>query len=249
MAKDNMTIRFTPDGFSYSKIPEATTEQLDEAPLHEVTPGPDFQRRLHEEVLNVLPQGETPSDLVVEIVSTRVVALPSDVELMDEVTASSGAAHVSLAEQMYRATLSELEGTDEQVLTHLITLPCGQELLLAFGIDRELSLFLSRNFGEVTYRHHVASLIMQGSLTLGEVCLAVRCDEAFLEVALFRKRRLALLNVYRTSEPADRTYYVMNTWLREGLDQLHDQLLVVGQSDEGQQLAESVSEFVKNVNR
>ena len=317
MTKDNMTIRFAPDGFSFidrhgasspqlddassaqldratsaqldvtssTQIDLATSAQLDIAPFHEVTPGPDFQQRLHEAVLNVLPESEFPLNLTVQILSERVIIIPPDTD-------------PELATSMYHATLSDLD-EPEQVLLQTLTLPSGQRVTLCFGINRQLYLFLERNYGDLRFEHHLATLLQAASASqpmaapasLSQTAplspsprpqvslsqpsmaaqpapsapasqsqpslaapfaslslLAVHATPQFLELALFRAGQLALANVYRTAQPDNRRYYVLNTWLREGLDQLHDRLLILGTGDPASQLHQDLRPFIKQIN-
>ena len=292
MTKDNMTIRFAPDGFSFidrhgasspqlddassaqldratsaqldvtssTQIDLATSAQLDIAPFHEVTPGPDFQQRLHEAVLNVLPESEFPLNLTVQILSERVIIIPPDTD-------------PELATSMYHATLSDLD-EPEQVLLQTLTLPSGQRVTLCFGINRQLYLFLERNYGDLRFEHHLATLLQAASASqpmaapvspsprpqasqsqpslaapsAPQSLLAVHATPQFLEFALFRAGQLALANVYRTAQPDNRRYYVLNTWLREGLDQLHDRLLILGTGDPASQLHQDLRPFIKHIN-
>lgn len=279
MTKDNMTIRFTPDGFSFIDRPGAsssllddatpalldttTSALLDDAPFHEVTPGPDFQQRLHEAVLNVLPESETPLNLTVQILSERVVILPPDTD-------------PDLATSMYHATLSDLDDP-EQVLLQPLVLPSGQRVTLCFGIDRQLYLFLERNCGDLHFEHHLAILLHQAAPSTApsssgpqappslrpqvslsqpsmaapsspQSCLATVVTPQFLEFALFSADQLVLANIYRTSQADNRRYFVLNTWLREDLDQLHDTLLILGSGDPASQLHQDLRPFIKHIN-
>ena len=281
MTKDNMTIRFAPDGFSFIDRPGAsssllddatsphldvaTSALLDDAPFHEVTPGPDFQQRLHEAVLNVLPESETPLNLTVQILSERVVILPPDTD-------------PDLATSMYHATLSDLDDP-EQVLLQPLVLPSGQHVTLCFGIDRQLYLFLERNCGDLRFEHHLAILLHQAAPSAApsspslrpqaslsprpqaslsqpsmaapsspQSCLATVVTPQFLELALFSADQLVLANIYRTSQADNRRYFVLNTWLREGLDQLNDTLLILGKGDPAAQLHQDLRPFIKHIN-
>ena len=271
MTQDNVTIRFAPDGFSFIDCPGASSSpvddapsplldvalsaRLDDAPFHEVTPGPDYQQRLHEAVLNVLPESETPLDLTVQILSERVVILPPDTD-------------PELAASMYHVTLSDLD-EPEHVLLQPLTLPSGQCVSLCFGIDRQLYLFLERNCGDLRFEHHLATLLQGASSAApsssslrpqvslsqpsmaahpaSQASLATMVTPQFLELALFRAGQFILANVYRTSQADNRRYYVLNTWLREGLDQLNDLLLILGKGDPAAQLHQDLRPFIKQI--
>ena len=234
MANENMTIRLTPDGFSFAEGLDATAELLDEAPFHEIAPGADFQQQLHAQLLDRLSDGEHVPNVTIQQVSTRVMLLPADVTDSE------------LAESMYHLTLGKPQ-TEEQVILQPLTLSTGQEVTLCFGIDHVLYHFLQRNFGEVSIQHTLSSLLLQGARMASGNCMVVRCDSQFLELALFRQGRLSLVNVYRATQTDNRTYYVMNTWLQEQLDQLQDNLLVVSQNTEGLQVRANLHRFIKHV--
>ena len=281
MAKDNMTIRFTPDGFSFlvgrdakgshhasetslsdhtslrtvassilekASLRSSASSLLDEVPFHEVAPGPDFSLRLQHEVLEALPECETPPDLSVQIVSDRVILLPPHITDLDT------------AALMYRTTLSEPaapahtgslseSAVEEQLLLQPLTLTTGQRVVLCFGINRSLYLFLQRNFGDLTFEHHLSTLLTKAApASLSEPFMAAQVTPQFLELALFRQGKLALVNVYRTSHPDNRAYYVLNTWMREGLDQLHDHLLILGNGVPATQLHTALQPFIKHIN-
>jgi len=229
-----MTIRFTPDGFSFTQCPDTNSLLLDEAPFIEVAPGPDYQHRLQEQILDHLSTADSVIDLICQFHHSRVILLPPDVS------------DIALASAMYHATMSE-SSEPEQVLTQSLTLPTGQQVTLCFGIDRELYLFLQRNYGELTFEHHLAHLLIEGSRMAQGNCLVVSCDSQSLEIALFRQSKLHLANVYRTTQAENRSYYVMNTWKQEGLDQLQDYLLVLSRNTEGLQVRASLHRFIKHV--
>lgn len=229
-----MTIRFTPDGFSFTQCPTSATLLLDEAPFFEVAPGPDFQSRLQTQVLEQLSTSDSVPDLTCQFVSTRVMLLPPDINDLE------------LAAKMYQATLSESQEPEEIILQPL-SLPTGQQVNLCFGISRSLFLFLQRNYGELTFEHHISTLLVEAARMAQGNCLVVRCDAQNLELALFHNRQLQLVNVYRTTQAENRSYYVMNTWTQEGLDQLQDYLLVLGGTNEGLQIRASLHRFIKHV--
>lgn len=234
MADNYMTIRFTPDGFSFAEYPEGKSFLLDEAPFHEIAPGPDFQHRLQEAVLDQLPQSEKVYNVRCQLVSNRVIILSPDMTDSE------------LAIGMFRTTLGETE-EEEQIMFQPLVLENGQMVTLCFGIDHSLYNFLQRNFGEITFEHHLASLLTEGAKKAAGNCLVVRCNDRTLELAFFQEGRLGLANIYQTSQADSRSYYVMNTWQQLGLNQLEDNLLVLGSGTEALQVRASLHRFIKHV--
>jgi len=226
-----MTIRFTPDGFSFADCPSSARVILDEAPFLDIDPGPDFQARLQESVLRHLCP---PFNLVCQVVSNRVIILPPDVT------------DPAIAEQMYSMSVSASD-TPEQILLQTVTLPTEHTVILCFGIDRSLYNFLQRNYDALTFEHHLSLLLIEGARMASGNCLVVRCGKGLLELALFRGQHLDVVNVYNTTQAENRSYYVMNTWKQLGLDQLRDHLLVLGQDNQGLQVRASLHRFIKHV--
>lgn len=228
-----MTIRFAPDGFSFAEGSDCEAA-LSEAPFNAIAPGPDFGHQLQEKVLDLVPIGEQLTNLTCQFISTRVILLPPDIT------------DSSVAEEMYHLTINRADA-DEQLLLQPVELKGGQTITLCFGIDRDLFLFLQRNYGELTFEHRLASLITEGSRKSSGTCLVVRCDSQTLELVLFRNNQVEMANVYHATQVDTRCYYVMNTWLQMGLDQLEDNLLVVSTGTEGLQIRASLHRFIKHV--
>ena len=221
------TIRLTPDGFSlYDSV--KGQEACD------VAPGSDFTQRVQEAILDHLPVDIEREGVCCEVETTRLLVLPPDTT--DE----------ALQRQMYDLSVSAAT-EEEQVLTQSLTLPTGQELLLCFGINRSIYNFLLRNYENVTFAHPIATMLTEGARMAQGNCLVVRCDERFMEMALFRDKQVQLVNTYHTSHAENRTYYVMNTWQQQELDQLQDYLLVLGGTNEGLQVRASTHRFIKHV--
>lgn len=223
MTDNNLTIRFTPDGFSFA-----------DEDVIEIAPGQDFIQRMEEALLEHVQPGHQTT-LRCEIETTRLLLVPSDIE--EEQT----------IREMFSVTLSPASH-EEELLTQVITLPrTGQTLKLCFAIDRNLYNFLIRNYGELSFSHPISSMLADADRMTQGNCLVVRSTKQFLEVALFRGNRLMLCNCYQTTQADTRSYYVMNTWLQQELDQLQDYLLVLGQGNEGLQIRASLHRFIKHV--
>ena len=223
MVNNNMTIRFTPDGFSFT-----------DAPFTEVDPGPDYLSRIQQQLLQALPESAMGQDLDCELLTTRVIALPPEVNDADQ------------AALMYHTTVSQSEA-EEQVILQSIELSQGQCVNLCFGIDRSLYLFLLRNFGELTIRHELSDFLVEASAKAAGRCLVVHCTAQTLMLAYFDHSHLGLVNVYRTCQAENRSYYVMNTWQQLGLDQRDDNLLVLGTGNEALQVRASLHRYIKHV--
>ena len=221
------TIRLTPDGFSLYDVVTGLTS-------YDIAPGPDFTQAIQEKILDTLPTDEERKELCCEVETTRLLLLPPD--LTDE----------TLCREMYDVTFTSAP-EEEQVIRQSLTLPTGQEVQLCFGLTRTLYNFLLRNYEEVTFVHPIATLLTEGGRMVQGTCLVVRCDERYLELALFRDKQLHMVNSYHTTHAENRTYYVMNTWQQQELDQLSDYLLVLGGTNEGLQVRASTHRFIKHV--
>lgn len=221
------TIRLTPDGFSlFDPVAGNST--------YDVAPGPDFILRMEETILDKLPTDVERESLVCEVETTRLLLLPP--EMKDE----------QLRRQMYDMTFSAT--TDEEQLIVLpYETPAGQVLQLCFGIDHALYNFLLRNYENIQFSHPITSLISEAIKLVQGNCLVVRCNERYMELAVFRGKQFEFCNSYHTSHAENRTYYVMNTWKQLQFDQLTDYLLVLGGTNEGLQVRASTHRFIKHV--
>ncbi len=223
MTDNNITIRFSPDGFSFHD--ERCTD---------IAPGPDFIQRLEEALLDQVDPGQQEG-LNCEMETTRVMLVPTDIHDRE------------LIQQMFDVTFRR-PNEPEELLTQQVMLPkSGVEMTLCFAIDRDLYNFLLRNYGEPRFSHPLATMLTDADRMTQGNCLVVRCTKRFLEVALFRGKELTLCNCYHTTQADTRSYYVMNTWLQQDLDQLQDYLLVLGQGNEGLQVRASLHRFIKHV--
>jgi len=216
-----------PDGFSISTPAEGRRS-------YDVAPGPDFVQRLEEAILEKLPVSETQEGLLCEVETTRLLLLPAEIT------------EARIQEQMFRATFST-PAEEEQIVMQSVNLSANQEILLCFSLNRALYHFLLRNYEGVKFNHTITSMLEEGVRMAQGNCLVVRCDEHYLELALFRDKLLHLCNTYHTTQAENRTYYVMNTWQQMGLDQLSDYLLVLGGTNEGLQVRASTHRFIKHV--
>lgn len=234
MTNQNMTIRFTPDGFSFAECPDKVPAILDEAPLHDIAPGADFQHRLHEQVLDCIPPESIEGAIRCQLLSARVVLLPPEVTDIETATA------------MYRLTLTESKD-EEHVLLQPLTLNDGQDVMLCYGMDHSLYHFMLRSYDDVDFEHHLAVTLKQAAHMASGNCLVVWCDSQMIELALFRQGKLDMVNVYNATQTENRAYYVMNTWQQMELDQLQDNLLVLSSGTEGLQVRASLHRFIKHV--
>lgn len=223
MTEKKLTIRFSPDGFSFND--ECCTD---------IAPGPDFIQRLEEALLEQVEPGNQES-MECEVETTRVMILPP--EIQDQ----------TLIRQMFDVTFSRASSAEELLTQHILLPRSGNEVTLCYAIDRNLYNFLLRNYGEPRFCHPMATMLAEADRMTQGNCLVVRCTKRFLEVALFRGTELSLCNCYHTTQADTRSYYVMNTWLQQGLDQLQDYLLVLGQGNEGLQVRASLHRFIKHV--
>ena len=227
MNSEISTIRLTPDGFSLYDPVEGHSN-------YDVAPGPDFILKMEETILDKLPTDAEREKLVCEVETTRLLLLPPDIT--DE----------RLCRQMYDMTFSAMP-EEEQLITVPFEIPSGQSVQFCFGIDHALYNFLQRNYENLHFTHPITSLIKEAYNMVQGNCMVVRCNDRYMELAVFRDKKFEFCNSYHTSHAENRTYYVMNTWKQLQLDQLNDYLLVLGGTNEGLQVRASTHRFIKHV--
>ena len=216
-----------PDGFSLYNPEQGTT-------FYDIAPGPDHSQRLEETILDKFPSNEEWDEISCIVETTRLLFLPADIT------------DANLQKEMFDVTFSPSED-EEMLITSPLSLASGQDILLCFGISKDIYNFLLRNYENVNFCHPITTLLEEGVRMAQGNCLVVRCNERYLELALFRNKKLQFCNTFHTTHAENRTYYVMNTWRQQGLDQLEDYLLVLGGTNEGLQVRASTHRFIKHV--
>lgn len=121
---------------------------------------------------------------------------------------------------------------------------------MAFLMPHGMMAFLGRTFNYPVVSHPLALLCehfvdLSGGDARSRMCLHLRPQA--MDMAIYREGRLQCANVYPFSAVEDAVYYAMNAWRTFDLDQLSDELLLMGDNEVLATITPLLREFVKYV--
>lgn len=126
----------------------------------------------------------------------------------------------------------------------------GNEVKIAYLMRRGMQAFLGRTFNYPTALHHLLPLC-EHFMELGKGDDASRMflnlNPESMDVAIYSKGQLSCANSYAFTNVEDAAYYIMNMWRAFDLDQLTDELQLMGDNDMQSSIMPMLREYVKYV--
>ncbi len=121
---------------------------------------------------------------------------------------------------------------------------------IAYLMPRGMQAFLGRTFNYPSVLHHMAPLCehfmeLNNGGDLSRMFLHLNSDS--MDVAVYRKGQLACANNYVFTNADDAVYYAINAWRTFGLDQLTDELQLLGDNAMQSTITPLLREYVKYV--
>ena len=211
-----LSIRLLPDGFSFLNQ------------FYPILPGADYAKRLEEGLLDKISES-TEIQMIGQfsIETTRFCLSPLDID-------------ANLAQTMYETSLPKAE-QDETVLSLEDNV---HGVRFSFGIDRQLYLFILRNWPDITFTHPLFELYKQQAATDRHTqdCMIAEAEGKYLNLLVFKGDKLTLANRFEDCGSNNNLYYIMNCWEQCGLDVLDDKLYL-RTSDKN--LIHNVQQYIK----
>lgn len=124
------------------------------------------------------------------------------------------------------------------------------EVKICYFIPRGLQAFLGRTFNYPILYHHLYPLCEHiKGLTHGDdrLRMFLNLKEESMDIAVYGMGKLQCANSFTFSSIHDAKYYALNAWRAHGLDQLTDELLLMGDPEACAALTPELREFVKSV--
>ena len=121
---------------------------------------------------------------------------------------------------------------------------------IAYLVPRGLKAFLGRTFNYPVMFHHLCPLcehfkVLNGSSDLSRMFLHL--EEDSMDVAIYHKGNFMGANTYPFGSAEDAAYLALNAWRRHGLDQLTDELQLLGDNAARSAMTPLLREYVKYV--
>lgn len=150
-------------------------------------------------------------------------------------------AHAGLATPVLEASFSSVEG---EVLTSEVN---GTGAAIACDVPRGVLGFLNRTFNSPTLLHHLAPLCRYCCNAYAEDngCLHVMVEKDVAHLVATVNGKLHLANTIHYRSHDDLVYFTLNAWQSSNMNNAYDNLLISGDNEVRQQLAQSMRQWVK----
>ncbi|MFV0418547.1 MAG: DUF3822 family protein [Dysgonomonas sp.] len=148
-------------------------------------------------------------------------------------------------EELYNYTHSDKVNN---VLSGLVE---SQDVVILYGVEKDLYDFLSRNLWAPVFYHHSNLLINlfeeKGRIRSDISKMYLNFHGNLMDVICFSGSKLLHSLTYENEAPANQIYFVLKLWERFGFDQMHDYIYISGHPDE--QIMTKLQLYVRNVER
>ncbi len=119
-----------------------------------------------------------------------------------------------------------------------------------FGIDNDIYDFLKKHFPEMKLYSQASVLTEYFSLQ----SRSIRLKQMFaylrpgcIDLFCFDRGAISLVNSYRAGSATDFSYYLLLVWKQLGMNQLNDELYILGNTDIREELMKMLVNFVKKL--
>jgi len=126
----------------------------------------------------------------------------------------------------------------------------GNGVKIAYLLPKGLQAFLGRTFNYPAVCHRLVSLCehcREDSQGSDVSRMYVHLCPDMLDVFIFKDCKIHCVNTFPFSDVQDAVYYVMSAWRAHGMDQLTDELQLMGDNEVRAQMTPELREFVKFV--
>lgn len=134
------------------------------------------------------------------------------------------------------------------VLTALYDL---QDVVMLYGIDRDLYDFLLRSLWNPTFHHHTSLLNnlfeKRNKVKYNTAGIYLNFHDNLMDVFCFSGSKLLHCLTYENEPEGNLVYFVLKLWERFGFDQLRDCIYITGQASDS--VIEKLEIYVSNVER
>lgn len=125
------------------------------------------------------------------------------------------------------------------------------DIVMLYGLEKDLYDFLSRNLWTPVFYHHSNLLInlFEGKdQTKGDISKMYLSFHAnLMDVICFSGSKLVHSLTYENESPANQVYYVLKLWERFGFDQMQDCIYIAGQADES--IISALQLYISNIEK
>lgn len=228
--KKELSIRLTPDGFSFyiDAVPQTEAYFQSYAVIDPNQYTEILEKAIYEEKL--------PDEIY------RNVSI-----VISEVPFTFIPRQISLPEEDYSFFLLPDKNKTEKGI--LLTNEFKQmEMRLLFYMEENLYYLLSRIFPEACFEHRIieASKSFLQLVTKENKSLFVLCEKKTVSLLLYEDTKL-YANSFSSHHPEDTVYYILNLFNQFQMDQLLHKIYMVGEEQKTKSLKDILSRYVKHI--
>lgn len=121
---------------------------------------------------------------------------------------------------------------------------------ILYAIDKSLYQLLREQYQKVQFHSSVTAMAEHFAVKsrLGsDKKMYVHLRNELIEVYAYERGHLMLLNTYTCGNKADRMYYMLYAWKQLAMNQLTDELCLMGNDDDKAELTEEAGRFIQHV--
>jgi hypothetical protein len=122
--------------------------------------------------------------------------------------------------------------------------------VILYALDKSLYDLLREQYPQIRFQSSVASLAERLAVKsrLGtDKKMYAYVRPGFIEVYVYERGHLMLLNAYDCKNSSDRAYYLLYAWKQLAMDQQADELCIMGGGEDKDQLAGEMRRFIRYV--
>jgi hypothetical protein len=227
-----LSIRLGTDGFSFS-IYNPVRNSVVLTRQREMETGLSMTANMRKALAELDFLSDTYKQVDALPVSRRFTLIPSELFVEDQAAAC-----------FYYNFSSE---ENEAVLYD--TLPKNGTVLL-YALDKNLYDLLREQYPQIRFQSSVSSLAEQLAVKSrigADKQMYVYMHREFMEVYAYERGHLMLLNAYDCKNTSDCAYYLLYAWKQLAMDQLADELCIMGNGEDKDRLVEEMRHFIRYV--
>ncbi|NDV81800.1 DUF3822 family protein [Bacteroides sp. 51] len=227
-----LSIRLSTDGFSFS-IYNPIRDCFVLTRQRDIEAGLSITANIKQAFKELDFLSYTYKQVNVSLVSKRFTLIPLELFAEDQVNTYF----------YYNFSLKENE-----VILHDILSKNGTVIL--YALDRSLYDFLQERYTQIQYYSSITSLAEHFAVKsrLGsDKKMYVYLRKEYMEVYVYERGHLMLLNAYDCKNDSDRAYYLLYAWKQFAMNQLVDELYIMGDGENAGKLIEEMRRFVQHI--
>ena len=227
-----LSIRLSTDGFSFS-IYNPIRDRFVLTQQRDIETGLSITANMKQAFKESDFLSYTYKEVNVSLVSKRFTLIPQDLFTEDQINA------------YFYYNFSPKE--NEVILYD--TLPKNGTVIL-YAIDKSLHGFLKERYPQIQYHSSMTPLAEHFAVKsrLGsDKKMYVHLHKEYMEVYVYERGHLMMLNTYDCKNDSDRAYYLLYAWKQFAMDQLIDELHIMGGGEHAEKLVGEMRRFVQHI--